>query len=110
MANTYSWVIYQLDCHSTYDNKTNVVRDIHWRRRADDENGNAVELCNSTQIKYDKASDFVAFDNLSPEIVESWLVAELGAENVATLDAALNGMIAAKINPPIVSPTLPWAE
>jgi hypothetical protein len=110
MPNTHSWIIYQLDCHSEYDNKTNVVRDVHWRRCADDGKGNSVELCNSTQINYDKSANFVTFDNLTPAIIANWLENELSAEGVANLDAALDGMIEAKINPPIVSPALPWSN
>ena len=53
--------------------------------------------------------EFIPFDSLTEEIVKGWLTDKWGAEGVAAKEAALDQMIAAQENPPILA-GLPWAN
>ena len=52
---------------------------------------------------------FVPYDELTPEMVTGWLTDAWGPEGVAAKEAALDQMIAAQENPPILA-GLPWAN
>ena len=108
MPNTHSWAIHKLDCYTSRNGKDNVVREIYWWRKATDANGHAADIYGSTPVEYDEASTFVPFDELTPALVESWLVEAVGAEAISKLDLALDDMLRVKNSPVVVSPDLPW--
>lgn len=51
---------------------------------------------------------FVPYDELTEAMVQGWLTDAWGPEGVAAKEAALDQMIAAQENPPILA-GLPWA-
>jgi len=108
MANTYSWLIVQLDCYAEHDGKANVVNNIHWRRQGSDGKGHTADVYDEQSIEFNAAQPFTAFDNLTKAQVVKWLEAALGAEKIAQLDAELNRKLAEQANPPFVAPELPW--
>jgi hypothetical protein len=108
MANTYTWVISQLDCYPTQDNKTDVVFTVHWRRQATDGSGHNGDIYGSQAITLNPDETFVPYANLTQAEVIGWLEAAMGAETLAAQEAALDKQIADQINPPTTSPPLPW--
>jgi len=54
-------------------------------------------------------TDFVPYDQLTPEMVTGWLTNVWGPEGVAAKEAALDQMIAVQENPPIIA-GLPWSN
>ena len=65
---------------------------------------------NNASFKVSEGSDFIPFEDLTNEIIVSWIKEMLGPQGVADYEAAVAGQIDAKINPPVV-PTvkpLPW--
>jgi hypothetical protein len=108
MANTYSWLISQLDCYSNQDGGTDVVMTIHWRRQAS--NGQLEAYIFGSQIiRFDDKAPFTPYVDLTEAQVIGWLEEALGAETLAAQVAALDQQITNQINPPVVSPPLPWA-
>ena len=105
---SYNWLIERLDCYPERDGETDVVFTVHWRLNAAD--GNYGATCyGSVGLTYDASAPFTPFADLTQAQVVGWVQAALGAEQVAQLEAALAGNIATQINPPVVSPPLPWA-
>ncbi len=66
----------------------------------------------SNPLSFDasKKEDFISYDDLTNEIVVGWIKDSLGAESVASYEAAVGAMIDSKINPPVSpsKPALPW--
>lgn len=108
MANTYLWVIAQLDCYKEHEGKENVVHTIHWRRKADNGKGVTCDLYDEQAIPFDANKSFTAYDNLTQAQVIGWLESELGAEKIASLKTELDRQIADQIAPSVVAPELPW--
>lgn len=108
MANTYNWVISQLDCYPQADNHTDVVMTIHWRRQATDGTHNA-DIYGSQAVTLDAEAPFTPFADLTEAQVIGWLEDAMGAETLAAQLTALDQQIENQINPPTVSPPLPWA-
>ena len=107
MSNEYSWYISQLDCYPTQDNKTDVVFTVHWRRVATDGTYSA-DIYGSQAVTLDAEAPFTPYADLTEEQVIGWLEEAFGPELLAAQVAALDQQIANQLNPPVVSPPLPW--
>lgn len=104
---TYNWIIERLDCYPERDNQTDVVFTVHWRLNAQDGEYNASGY-GTVGLTYTPGQPFTPFAELTQPQVVGWVQAALGAEQIAQMEAALAANIAAQINPPVVSPPLPW--
>jgi len=109
MANTYSWLISQLECYPQHENETDVVFTVHWRRQATDGTHNA-DIYASQSIEFNPADTFTPYAQLTQAEVEGWLEAAMGADRITEMDAVLDNQIADQINPPIIRPKLPWLQ
>lgn len=109
MATTYSWIISQLQCYPEQDNKQNVVFVVHWRRQASDGLYMA-EVYGAQEVTLDPSAPFTPFAELTQAEVEGWLEDAMGAGEISEMDARLDAMLQTQINPPIVTPPLPWAS
>lgn len=108
MSDSFSWVIERLDCYPERDGETDVVFTVYWRLNA--QNGEYSASCYGTvSVTYSAGQPFTPYADLTEAQVVGWVQAALGAEQVAQMEAALAANIAAQINPPVVSPPLPWA-
>ena len=108
MANTYNWVISALECYPTHEGHTDVVFTVHWRRQATDGSHNA-DIYGSQAVTLDAEAPFTPYADLTFDQVVGWLEAALGPETCAAQIVALDQQIENQINPPVVSPPLPWA-
>lgn len=109
MATTYSWIISQLQCYPEQDGNQDVVVIIHWRRQASD-GLYMSEVYGAQEVTLDPAAPFTPYDQLTQSEVESWLEDAMGVEEIVEMDAKLDAMIQSQINPPIVTPPLPWGS
>ena len=105
---TYNWNIECLDCYPEREGKPYLVHTVHWRLNAVDGDYSASGY-GTVGLTYDASAPFTPFSELTPAQVVGWVQAALGAEQIAQMEAALAANIAAQINPPVVSPPLPWA-
>ena len=121
--NTYTWIIDSLDCIPSNNEQTNVVCNVHWRVNAN--NGQFTEVKNINgsvlnlytyqatsygvqSLTYTAGTPFTPFEQLTEETIIGWVQSALGAEQVTSIQANLDTQIDNLVNPPIVSPRLPW--
>ena len=109
MANTYNWIISQLEAYPQADNHTDVVMTVHWRRQATDGTHTA-DIYSSQSVTLDPDAPFTPYANLTEAQVIGWLEDAFGEEQLASQIAALDQQIENQINPPVIRPKLPWAE
>jgi hypothetical protein len=108
MATTYNWTIQAMDCVPQEDGHTDVVVTAHWNVSATD--GTYTSSVYGTQsFTYNPETSFTPYADLTQEQVVGWVQEGMGAEGVASLEANLDTQIENQINPPIVTPPLPWA-
>lgn len=108
MSNLYSWIISQLEAYPEHEGKQDVVFVCHWRRQATDGTHTA-DVYGTQAITLDTSEHFTPYADLTFTQVCGWLDEAMGVEQVAAMDAALDQQIANQINPPIISPPLPWS-
>ena len=107
MANTYTWVISQLDCYPEADGHQDVVFTIHWRRQATDGTYTA-DIYGAQAVTLDAEAPFTPYADLTFDQVVGWLEDALGPETCAAQIVALDTQIENQINPPVVVLPLPW--
>ena len=107
MANTYTWLVDSLDCIPSVDGQTNVVSMIHWRVNATDGTHNAT-IYGVQPLTYTAGNPFTPYANLTEATVIGWLQSAMGASQVTAIQASLDNQINNLINPPVITPNLPW--
>ena len=103
---TIEWKIERLDCIPAVEGKQDYVVTAHWRCNATDE-GFIVSAYGTCGFEVKEGDSFVPYANLTNEIVLGWCYAN-GVDKDAT-EANLTKQLQDLINPPIVSPPLPWS-
>jgi len=108
MADTsYTWVIEAMDCVPQEDGQTDVVITVHWRQNATNGTYNAT-VHGAVGLTYDPDSPFTQYADLTQDQVIGWVQDVLGPDQVIALEANVAAQIEAQINPPVVTPPLPW--
>ena len=101
-----TWTISQLDCKPQEDGLTDVVVTAHWQCTGAQEQYSA-QVYGTASFTLEQGSNFTPYDQLTQEQVLEWCYAS-GVDKEAT-EANVAAQLETKINPPIVTPTLPWA-
>jgi hypothetical protein len=102
---TFTWTVSQLDCYPQYDNQTDVVFTVHWQLIGTDgtHTGSVYSTCGVT---YKADTPYTPYDQLTKNQVLGWIWANGVDKNSA--EAAVQAQIDNQINPPVISPQLPW--
>jgi hypothetical protein len=107
--NTYTWLVESLDCIPSQDGQTNVVSCVHWRVNGTDGTHNAT-VYGFQPLTYTAGNPFTAYSALTKDTVIGWVQTAIGATQVASIQTNLDNQIANLVNPPIVTPPLPWTN
>ena len=97
----YSWIVSAMDVKISEGSMKDVVYNIHWRRSAV-EGEYSAEAYGTCPVGEPTPEQFVSYEDLTKEEVESWLEANLDVESI---DAGLASQIESQKNP--VDATLP---
>ena len=104
MATTFTWTVSRLDCYPQADNQTDVVFTVHWQLTGTDGtyNGSVYSTCSVPA----PTGTFIPYADLTQDQVLGWIWAN-GVDK-ASAEAAVQTQIDNQINPPVVTPPLPW--
>ncbi|MFZ9830427.1 MAG: hypothetical protein ACO3ED_09285 [Ilumatobacteraceae bacterium] len=106
MATEITWVISRLDCLPSVPEGTDYVVTAYWSCNSanGDYRANVYGTCSFAVVQ---GEAFTPYADLTQEQVLGWCWAN-GVDKESA-EAAVTGQIEAQINPPIVSPPLPWS-
>jgi len=107
MAITNTWAVVAMDAYPEYEGNADVVFTVHWTLNATD-GEHAGGVYGSVGLTLDPEATYVPYANLTEAQVIGWVKDALGEEQVAAYEANVAEQIANQINPPVVSPALPW--
>lgn len=108
MPITNTWAVVQMDAYPEYDGETDVVFTVHWTLTGTD--GTYVgSVYGSVGVTVDEGSTFTPYEDLTEAQVVGWVQDALGEEQVASYEANVAQQIADQIDPPVVTPPLPWS-
>jgi hypothetical protein len=107
MTITYNWIVSQMDAYPEYEDHTDVVFTVHWRLDGIDGEYSA-GVYGSVGISTDSEETFTPYAELTEAQVIGWVKDALGEEQVVSYEENVAQQIANQINPPVVTPPLPW--
>lgn len=105
-----TWDVTQMDCYPQEDGKTDVVFTVHWTCLGAQTSGGSTyngSVYGTCSVPAPTGSSFTPYAQLTETQVLGWIWAN-GVDKAAT-EAAVAQQIANQINPPVVTPPLPWA-
>jgi hypothetical protein len=105
MATTFNWEISQLNCYPQAEGQMDVVFTVHWRCTGTDStySGTVYSTCGVTYVA---GAPYTPYADLTQDQVLGWIWAS-GVDKDSA-EAAVQTQIDNQINPPVVSPQLPW--
>jgi hypothetical protein len=104
------WVINQLDCMPTDGIYNDFVLVCHWSRIAKEtinDKEYTASVYSTQSFSKDEVTNFIPYEDLTYDIVCSWLDASIDVE---ALDLNLDAQIENQVNPPIISLPLPFSN
>jgi len=114
MANTYKWNVVNIEAYPTLETYENVVSKVDWRCTATDD-----ATPPHTAIRYGiQPINFVAptanttftpFDQLTEEVVMTWVQSSIGEMMISSIYAGLDNDINRQLTPQPVKFGLPWS-
>jgi hypothetical protein len=102
---TITWTVTAMDCYPQEAGNTDVVFTVHWTCAGTDGTYNASIY--STCSVPSPTGSFTPYADLTQSQVLDWCYAN-GVDRSAT-EAAVEAQLQAQINPPVVTPALPWS-
>ncbi len=109
MAITNTWSVVQMDAYPEYEGNTDVVFVVHWTLSGTD-GEHTGGVYGSAGLTLDPEAIYVPYADLTEAQVIGWVKEALGEEAVTGYEANVAQQIADQINPPVVTPQLPWSE
>jgi hypothetical protein len=105
MTTQYTWTVTAMDCYPQEGSLTDVVFNVHWTCSGTDGtyNGSVYSTCSVT---LDPSAPYTPYAQLTQKQVLGWIWTS-GVNQTAT-EAAVEQQIQNQINPPVVTPPLPW--
>lgn len=105
MSATITWTVTQMDCYPQIEGEQDVVFTVHWTcAGVQDQYIGSVYA--TTSVPLSGEGTFTPYPDLTQEQVLGWVWAN-GVDKDAT-EAAVQQQIDNQINPPVVTPPLPW--
>jgi|14BtaG_2_1085337.scaffolds.fasta_scaffold57914_2 hypothetical protein len=105
MAN-YNWNIVSMENYPTYAGQSNVVFSVNWNCIAEQE-GKTANSLGTVAVTYVEGEPFTAYADLTEEQVWGWVNPNIDRTGI---EADLQAMLNAELNPTTETDTLPWAE
>jgi hypothetical protein len=112
MAVTNTWSVVRLDAYPEFDGETDVVFMVHWTLSGTETvsgttyNGG---VYGSVGVTLDEGATFTPYADLTEAQVIGWVQDALGEDQVTAYEANVAQQIADQVNPPVVTPPLPWS-
>ena len=111
MTATINWTVTSMDCYPQAEGETDVVFTVHWTcSGTQDNNGTTYNgsVYSTCGVTYTAGTSYTPYADLTQDQVLGWIWAS-GVDQAAT-EAAVQQQINNQINPPVVTPPLPWAQ
>ena len=104
---TITWSVTAMDCYPQKDEHADVVFTVHWECNGVDGvySGRVYSSC---AVFEPTRNAFIPYEDLTQDIVLGWIWAN-GVDQAAT-EAAVQQQIFNQINPPVITPPLPWTQ
>ena len=108
MAIINTWTVRQMDTFVEYEGEPNVVFAVHWSLTGTD-GAYTASLGSAIGVSFLPDTIFTPYADITEAQAIAWVHEALGEEAVTEYEATVAQQIADQIDPPVVSPPLPWS-
>jgi hypothetical protein len=113
-----TWKVTNLDCYPKYDSENDVVFTVHWDCLGEmtvatgSLSGSSYNsrLYGTTGVTYHSGSNFTPYNKLTEPQVLGWVFDVMGVVQKTSIEVNAANAIYIQIDPPVISPPLPWAD
>lgn len=105
---TNTWAVAQMDAYPELNGETDVVFTVHWTLTATDGAG-VTSIYGAAYVQVAPDAPFTPYPDLTQDQVIGWVKTSLGDEQIAAYEANVTKQLADLINPPVITPALPWS-
>ena len=106
MTATITWSVTAMDAYPQAEGQTDVVFTVHWTCAGVQDTYQA-SVYSTCGVTYSSSTPYTPYAQLTQDQVLGWIWAS-GVDKAAT-EAAVQQQINNQINPPVVTPKLPWS-
>ena len=106
MSATITWSVTAMNAYPQAEGQTDVVFTVHWTCAGVQDTYQA-SVYSTCGVTYSSGTPYTPYAQLTQDQVLGWIWAS-GVDKAAT-EAAVQQQINNQINPPVVTPKLPWA-
>ena len=113
MSATINWRVGVMECYPTYDQNTDVVFTVHWDCLGSETVSGSTyngRVYGATGVTFHSGSDFTPYEDLTQPQVFGWVWDAMGSGSKENYENSVQTQINNLINPPIVTPPLPWSS
>ena len=103
---TITWTVTAMDCYPQEGGNTDVVFTVHWTCSGT-QDAYSASVYSTCAVPAPTGSAFIPYADLTQDQVLGWIWAN-GVDK-ASAEAAVQQQINNQINPPVVTPPLPWS-
>lgn len=106
----YQWSILSMSCKPSLDGQQDVVIMALWQCVGITQNGPdqvSTPMGGNTQFTYTQGNPFTPYDQLTQQQVLGWVWQQVSQPDI---EAEVAAKIAIQIDPPVVTPPLPWSN
>jgi hypothetical protein len=113
MTTTYTWLVEYMSCYPQADGETDVVFIVGWRCNAQDvvitdkETTYKATQYGTVNVTYVSGEPYTPYADLTQDQVLGWVWTS-GVDQAA-VEASLAKNLEDQVNPPVVTPPLPWS-
>jgi hypothetical protein len=100
------WDVKTVDVYPTKADHSNVIYMVHWRVSKTEGEDYVASSYGTQNLNTDHLKDFIDFDKVTTEEVQAWVIAAMGEEAVAELEANLAQQIEEQKNPTSIQKTI----
>jgi hypothetical protein len=104
----YAWAINQIDCKPQENQFSDVAVSVHWQLTATEDTYTSSVVGAVDLVAYNGKDLFIAYKDLTEEIVLAWVQDKLGENEIGNLKTYLADLIKNQKTPQIVTYNLPW--
>lgn len=106
MSATFTWSVTSMSCYPQAEGEIDVVFNVGWQCAAV-QGDYQITFALATNVTYTAGSPYTPYADLTEQQVLGWVFA--AGINQTEIEATLQAQIDAQVNPPFVTPPLPWA-
>jgi hypothetical protein len=113
MSYIHNWQFNPLESYPSAEGQVDVVFKVHWQCYASTGSLETNDYYSDFEtgvipVTYESGSTFIPFNELTREIVYSWVENAMGIDEVNSIQQSLENRIESKIHPTVLIQTSPW--